>query len=392
VSLLTELCPPPPAFAIDWPAIERVLDRDTMAATPQGAQFHAEGDVWTHTGMVCEELVALEAWRALDPDARAVVFAGALLHDIGKPARTRTEPDGRITSRGHSGRGEVLARQLLWRAGVPFGAREHVCALVRHHQVPFFLVDSDMAEARQALARLSLVTRCSWLALVAEADARGRRCSDPRDRQRIIDSTALFVELAADEGVLDRPRPFPSDHTRFVYLRQDDPARRSPDVVAHDDTACQALVMSGLPAAGKNAWLARHHPGVPVVALDDVRQELDIEPGESQRAVVAAARERARDFLRRGQPFAWNATNVSRALRASVIDFLIGYSARVHLVYVEAPADLLEQRNRARRDPVPRAAVDRMLDRWSPPAPAEAHRVTHVVEDPGPIAWPPTVR
>jgi putative nucleotidyltransferase with HDIG domain len=229
VTLLAALCPQPPSFQIDWAAIEGVVDSAALAATPQGPEYHAEGDVWTHTGMVVEALAALPAWRALDADARAIVFAGALLHDIGKPGCTRHEPDGRITSRGHSGRGESLAREMLWRAGVPFGPREHVCALIRSHQVPFFLVDAEPARARQTLARLSLGARCDWLALVAEADARGRRCRNPADQARILDNTALFVELARDEGQLDCARRFPSDHTRFVYLRQEDAARRSPD-------------------------------------------------------------------------------------------------------------------------------------------------------------------
>jgi putative nucleotidyltransferase with HDIG domain len=387
VSLLDELCPQPPSFAIDRGAVERILDREVLAATPQGPEYHAEGDVWTHTEMVCEALVSLPAWRSLDPDARAVVFAGALLHDIGKPACTRVEPDGRITSRGHSARGENLARQLLWRAGVPFGAREHVCALVRHHQVPFFLVDSDAAAARHTLARLSLVTRCSWLALVAEADARGRRCRDPGDRQKLIDNTALFVDLAGEEGVLDAPRAFASEHTRFVYLR-DAPGRRSPDVLAHDDTRCEVVVMSGLPASGKDGWLARHRPGLPVVALDALREELDIDHGGGQGAIIAAARERARELLRRRDPFAWNATNISHTLRAGLIDFLTGYAARIHVVYIEVEAGEQEIRNRARRDPVPRAALARMLDRWSPPRPGEAHRVTYAVDRRGSIPWP----
>ena len=140
---MNHLCPRPRDFAIDWPAIEEVIDRELMAGTPQGAEYHAEGDVWTHTRMVCEAMAAHAGWRALDPEARAISFAGALFHDLGKPACTRSEPDGRISSRGHSARGETLVRQQLWRAGVPFGVREHIAALVRLHQVPFFLIDGE---------------------------------------------------------------------------------------------------------------------------------------------------------------------------------------------------------------------------------------------------------
>lgn len=381
-----DLCPAPPDHAIDWSAIEGVVDRDLLAATPQGAEYHAEGDVWTHTRMVVEAIVSSPAWRALDGEARAVTFLGALLHDLGKPACTRAEPDGRISSRGHSARGASLVRQLLWRAGVPFGVREHVCALVRHHQVPFFLIESEPAAARQTLARLSLSLRCDWLALVAEADARGRRCRDVRDQEIILERTALFAELAAEAGVLDRPWSFPSPHTRFVALRD---VRRPLEVPVHDDTRAEVVVLSGLPGAGKDAWLAAHHPALPVIALDDIRAELEVDPADGQSAVVAAARERARAHLRRGEPFAWNATNVSRRLRSSLVDFLTAYPVRVHIVYVEVAAGEQERRNRAREAAVPRAAMARILDRWSPPTPDEAHRVTHVVADPGPVAWPP---
>ncbi len=386
---MNHLSPAPPGYAIDWSAIEGVVDRDLLAATPQGPDYHAEGDVWTHTRMVCEAMAASAAWRALEDGGRAITFAAALLHDLGKPACTRTEPDGRITSRGHSTRGESMVRQLLWRAGVPFATREHVAALVRSHQVPFFLIESEPASARQTLARLSLALRCDWLALVAEADARGRRCRDPRDQEIILERTALFVELAAEAGVLDRAWRFPSAHTRFVALRD---ARRPLEVPVHDDTRAEVIVMSGLPGAGKDAWLAAHHPELPVVALDDIRAELEVDPADRQGAVIAAARERAREHLRRGEPFAWNATNVSRRLRNGLIDFLTAYPVRVHLVYLEVAAAEQERRNRARDAVVPRAAMARILDRWAPPTPDEAHRVTHVVDEaePGPVSWPPS--
>ncbi len=149
--------------------------------------------------------------------------------------------------------------------------------------------------------------------------------------------------------------------------------------------------MSGLPGAGKDAWLAARRPGLPVVALDDIRDRLELEPGAGGSAVIAAARERARELLRRGEPFAWNATNISRHLRESLVNFLTRYPARVHLVYLEVNAAAQEQRNRARERAVPAAAIERMLGRWAPPSPAEAHRVTHVVDDPGEVSWPPVI-
>ena len=41
-----------------------------MAACQQDAQWHAEGDVWTHTKMVCAELKRLPEWPALDRAAQ----------------------------------------------------------------------------------------------------------------------------------------------------------------------------------------------------------------------------------------------------------------------------------------------------------------------------------
>ncbi|HEY5935978.1 MAG TPA: hypothetical protein VIU61_15120, partial [Kofleriaceae bacterium] len=77
-----------PAAAIDWPALEALLEEIVpareLATTMQDPGFHAEGDVWTHTRMVVEEMAAHDGWRALDDDGRAITFAAALMHDLGK--------------------------------------------------------------------------------------------------------------------------------------------------------------------------------------------------------------------------------------------------------------------------------------------------------------------
>ncbi|MCL2648572.1 MAG: HD domain-containing protein [Phycisphaerales bacterium] len=94
-----DFIPQPPLWRIDWPCIETEnrswLSR--LEATPQDAEWHAEGNVLVHTKMVCEALAGLEEWRSLDEAAREIVFVAALMHDIGKPDCTKTQ-DGRIVS------------------------------------------------------------------------------------------------------------------------------------------------------------------------------------------------------------------------------------------------------------------------------------------------------
>ncbi len=356
-----------------------------LAATPQDPGFHAEGDVWTHTQMAVQALRDGALYAALEPLGKRIVATAVALHDIGKPATTREEL-GKLSSRGHSAKGETLARAALWRLGVPFGAREHICALIRHHQVPMFGITKPPDEAMRLARRLSLALRHDWLVAVADADARGRRCTNPADQTTIALHCALWAEHARELGILDRAQAFASPHTRRVWCESEG---RLPDVPAHDDTTCEAILMAGLPAAGKNTWLATQRPALPVISLDDLRGALGVDPDDAQGEVIAAAREQARAYLRAGTSFAWNATNLSRSLRAQLLELFRGYRARTHIVYCEAPEAELVARNRARRDPVPRAVVAKMIARWTVPDPGEAHEVTYVVPH-GDVAWPPS--
>jgi predicted kinase len=378
---LSELLPIPagPTFAPDWPRLERALEGlvspAVLGATAQDATAHAEGDVWTHTRLVVEALVAEPEWRALAEPDRAVTFGAALLHDVGKPSTTRREPDGRLTSRGHSRRGEQLVREWLWRLGAAFEAREAVCRLIRHHQVPFHALERE--DPGHLAARLSLSLSNQALVVLALADARGRRCAEAGAQASLIERCELYRELCRDEGVLTGPRVFATEHTRVAWCEAQ--GRRAFDVPVYDDTSCEVTLMSGLPAAGKDHWLATQRPGLEVVSLDALRARYDVDPAGDQGHIVQAAREAARAHLREGHSFAWNATNLSEDHRGQVIELARAYRARVHLVYCEAGPDELARRNQARRDPVPAAAMRRMLERWSVPRPDEAHRVTYVV-------------
>ena len=327
-----------------------------------------------------EALIALPGFRARPPDERAVLFAAALLHDVAKPMRTALE-GGRLTARGHAWRGAIMARRMLWGMDAPFAAREQLCALVRWHQHPFFLIDRQ--DARRQAIEISQTARCDLLALLAEADARGRV---GEGRERLLENTALFAEYCREQGCLDRPYAFPSDHARFLYFHRAVPVgpgspERDPDYAAYDDTRGEVVVTSGLPGAGKDHWLRERRPDLPVVSLDALRAELGVEPEDPQGGVVRAARERAREHLRRGEPFAWNGTNVSRRTREGCIGLLADYRARVRIVYVEAPEERLRQQNRGRRSPVPDDVIDRLLDRWEVPDLTEAHRVEWILAE-----------
>lgn len=365
-------CPQPPAWRLDWQSLrdEHAFVR-RMRECPQDPGFHGEGDVETHTRMVCEELVGDRRWRELASREREILFAAALLHDAAKPFTTRHEA-GRITSRGHARRGSIMARTLLWGMNVEFDAREQIAALVRFHMTPFHLLDRD--DSQQTLYRISQSARCDYLGILAEADARGRIAPD---RARLVESVALFVEYAREQECFAHPRTFPSDHSRFLYFRKED---RDPDYPAYDDTICEVVLMSGLPGAGKDYWIGENLPDWQVISLDALRREMDINPKERQGRVVSAARERAREFLRGKQSFVWNATNISRQVREQCINLFAAYNARTRIVYLDVPERKLFEQNSARDAEVPAAVIRALLERWEVPDRTEAHRVDWVIQ------------
>jgi len=368
---LTALCPTTPDWRVEWDAIDKSFSWiQRLRGCQQDEIHHAEGDVWIHTRMVVEALASFDAWRQLPEAERFILFAAALLHDVAKPACTRLD-QGRITSRGHSQRGVIDARQILWQMHAPFAIREQICALIEHHQAPFHLINHDDAQRRAF--RISQTAHCGLLALLARVDAVGRKCND---QEELLANISLFEELCRECGCLESPRAFPSAHSRFEYFRS---GGRSPDYLAHEDFTCGVTLISGLPGAGKDTWISDHMAGVPVVSLDALRIELD-EATASQGRVVQAARERAREFLRRHEDFVWNATNLSRDLRAQLIALLTAYHAHVRIVYVEASPETLFRQNRDRSNPVPATAMERMLDRWQVPSQIEAQKVEYWIE------------
>jgi len=116
-----------------------------MKGCPQPPNYHAEGDVWTHTRLALERLQAPEfasEWSGKRPDAE-VIFA-VLLHDVAKPVTITTpERDGadRIRFNNHDNVGARMARAICERVKLSQFPRdsewhidpERLAWLVAHH-------------------------------------------------------------------------------------------------------------------------------------------------------------------------------------------------------------------------------------------------------------------
>ncbi|MFC7441490.1 AAA family ATPase [Laceyella putida] len=143
----------------------------------------------------------------------------------------------------------------------------------------------------------------------------------------------------------------------------------------YDDTRCEVILMSGLPGAGKDTWISQTHPDLPVISLDQIRREHGISPTANQGEVIQIAKEQAKVLLRQRQSFIWNATNLTRHLRDPLIDLFAAYGARITIVYMDAPLDLLLSRNRKRKHEVPEAVIRKLVRKLEVPTLTEAHHV-----------------
>jgi predicted kinase len=369
--------PTAPTWPVAW---ERIAERfawiRAMAGVPQDARYHAEGDVFVHTRMVADALAGQMAWRGAATEDRAILFAAALLHDVAKPVCTRVDADGTITSRNHARRGELLARQLLYEGigletPVPFTMRERIAKLVGYHGLPLWFFEKP--DPVRAVIEASQTASLREVALLAEADVRGRMCAD---QAALLDRIAYFGEFCMENRCWNGPHILPSDHSRFLYFAG---RHTAPDYHAYDDTTCEVVLMSGVPGAGKDTWIARNVPDWPLISLDVLRADLGVRPTDDQGRVIQEAKERARAFLRTRTSFVWNATNITRMMRRQLIDLFASYRARVRIVYVEVPYATLIQRNETREAGLPINALERLIGKLEVPDRTEAHRVEYVV-------------
>ena len=94
-----------------------------MKGVEQPPQFHPEGDVWTHTLLLLEQL---------EPECSMTLAWGALLHDVGKPPTFRRAPD-RIRFDGHAEMGVAVGAEICRRFRFSNEDTRQVLDLIENH-------------------------------------------------------------------------------------------------------------------------------------------------------------------------------------------------------------------------------------------------------------------
>ena len=366
---------------IDWKKFENTSLSyifNEMAKTKQNPEYHGEIDVLTHTKMVCEEIVKQPEYKNGSEKDKIILFWAALLHDIGKTVCT-VECDGELKSPHHSSKGAAMARALLWRDLGLCGSyetqqmRESICNLIRYHSFPPYALSYKNADFRllkiAANGELARGFSIEKLCALERADVIGRISSSAEET---LDKIECCKILSDDLGCLKKPYEFANDFSKRAYFKGKTSWKEHN---MFNDSWGTVILISGLPGTGKDTYIKENYSHLPMISLDEIRKEFHISPTAKQGKVASLGHERAREYLRKKQPFVWNATNITAQTRDMQISLFEGYGASVETVFLETEWDEQLNRNRNRETQVPSSVIENMLSKLVLPERYESEKI-----------------
>ena len=364
--------------------------------TEQDPQWHAEGNVHRHTGMVMAELYRLlaDSARHITGPQRQALVLSALLHDIGKPVRTRKfDLNGteRIGAPQHASVGRSYLAFKLPELELSFEVVWNVLNLVGEHHTPKKLIVNNSDPSRfYALARQANTELLYWLEF---ADIRGRICPDPAEQLQTLEEFRMFAE---EYGVWGMPRDvhtelsealnsLPESAADYVYahaLQQLESGKINLPLEAigttyqNRDHHSNLVVLCGPAGSGKSFWHSQHLQGFTVISLDDLRQQFNgnRESQDNSGQIRQHAKEQLKTALRKKANVVWDATNLRTDFRSVVCTLGRDYHALVTMVVFLGPQRRIETNNRGRIHSVPDSVLRQQLSRYQLPLLGESHQ------------------
>jgi predicted kinase len=368
-----------------------------LAATEQDAEWHAEGDVAVHTGLVLTEAYELAEQQQLSTDIRLTLVLAAALHDIGKALTTRRSLDDagceRVISPRHADRGRSYLAYRLPELGLPDAVQAQVLALVGHHHD---LSRTLEAGSEPAYRRLARQVDLRLLYLLELADTRGRLT---RDRQSRLDDIELFRMQAEEYELWENSDPYgdwrevitdalPGFSPAFLDLTvqggildyEAGLIQTPQEAVSRSYGARpgfpELVVTCGPSGSGKSGWISEALPEHTVVSLDALRDAMAGKRADQSLngQVLQAAKEALRVVLRRGGKVVWDATNTRRDFRRAPLGLGLDYGALTTLAVFQPPVSTLFGRNPGRLHSVPPPVLAQQIENAEFPYLPEAHR------------------
>ncbi|MCH2206400.1 MAG: AAA family ATPase [Lentisphaerales bacterium] len=370
--------------------------------TMQDEEWHAEGDVHTHTDMVLDELRDLLAddisW--LDDERRFCLVMAATLHDIAKPITSRVvERHGRtcIISPNHEEKGRSsLVPQLLQLEIRPELVLE-IVNLVGYHQMPGRLVRNDAADS--AYFRLARQVDVQLLYYLELADMRGRICDD---HDKNIEVLNLFRMRLEELNLWENDEPY-EDWLMFFEEHAKSSFKESFSLAVYDfengkinspeeglarsyslkDGFPELILTCGPSGSGKSSWLKSLDESWKIISLDELRFELTgtYQNQKENGAVLQAAKETLKQHLRQKKKIVWDATSLRKDHRSALIKLAMDYGALLTIRCYIVSSSELYKRNKKRQKPIPEKVLDKQLTALQFPELNEAHRVEVINAD-----------
>jgi tRNA nucleotidyltransferase (CCA-adding enzyme) len=181
-----------------FPELKAIID------VPQSPQWHPEGDVWIHTLMAVDAMVAL---LGSDEKQNLRYLFAILCHDFGKATHTTIEEDGRIRAIGHEEAGVEPTKSFLYRLTNEHDFIASILPLVEHHLKPSQFYAGKSKD--KAFRKLATKVNIEELVVVAEADFLGRTTE-----------ASLAGVYLAGKWMLERAKNLKVDNRPLVNLLQ----------------------------------------------------------------------------------------------------------------------------------------------------------------------------
>ncbi|MBU2711448.1 AAA family ATPase [Zooshikella harenae] len=376
-----------------------------LKSTPQDPEWHGEGDVYIHTGMVLDELYGLLKDQAahITGEKRQALILGALFHDIGKPVTVRereVQAIRRIVSPQHEAVGRSYLAFLLPELELSHEVIYLIMGLVgEHHRPKLLMVKNQGPEHFWLLSRCVDIELVYWLEV---ADMCGRICLDIKTQLMYLEEFKLFckeygvwksdIHNEWQHQLENTLKLLPDGCQDYVYSRAIYDMERATISTVEEAVAktyqrrecfAELMVLCGPSGSGKSTWV-KQQSNYQVISLDVIRQEINGHAASQANVgkVLHLAKDRLKACLRKGVNVIWDATNLRYDFRKIVCDIGKDYHALVTLVVFQVPRSTIYQGNRNRTQAVPDEVLARQFISYQWPTPDEAHRYC-IVNDKG---------